>query len=70
MSVIMTSPPHLTDASTRSVTPATGDLPVDVVVMTRVFLVICLCVAQFGEDVLAVHFVVILMVVRDETPYA
>ena len=69
MSVIMTSPPHLTDAFHASVAPTTGCFPVDVVEMTRVFLTIDLrvSVTWFLRDVGTMHLAVVLMVVRNDT---
>ena len=69
MSVIMTSPPHLTDAFHVSVAPTTGCFPVDVVEVTRVFLTVDLriSVTWFLRDVRAMHLAVVLVVVRDDT---
>ena len=69
MSVIMTSPPYLTDAFHVSVAPTTGCFPVDIVKMTRVLLTIDLrvSVTWFLRDVGAMHLAVVLMVVRNDT---
>ena len=69
MSMIMTSPPHLTDAFHASVTPTTGCFPVDFIEVTRVLLTIDLrvSVTWFLRDVGAMHLAVVLMVVGNDT---
>ena len=53
----------------RSVTPTTSGLPVDIVKVTRIFLVICLHVARLGVNVPTVHLAVVLVVIGNEAPY-
>ena len=53
----------------HSTASSAGSLPVDVVEMARVFLVVCLCVTWFCENIPTVHLAIVLVMIWDEAPY-